>query len=190
MEKKQLRQAMKKRLAALSEETYRTLCSNITERLMALPEWKDAGIIGLTLSMKHEINTDIIIRHAWAEDKKVALPKANPKEKSMDFRILNAFEDAEEAFAGIREPIPERTEPVAPHDIDLLVVPGLVFDEKGYRIGFGGGFYDRFLVKYKGLTVSLAFEMQLVDSLPAESFDLPVDIIVTNQRVIRTAEIT
>ncbi|HET7579798.1 MAG TPA: 5-formyltetrahydrofolate cyclo-ligase [Bacillales bacterium] len=190
MNKKQLRQVMKKKMEELPKGTYRTLCSNITERLTELPEWKEAGIIGITLSMKHEINTEPVIQQAWAANKKVASPKSDPKEKSMDFRLLNSFEDVEEAFAGIREPVLARTKPVAPHDIDLLVVPGLLFDERGYRIGFGGGFYDRFLLKYQGPTVSLAFEMQMVNSLPVESFDRPVDLIITDQRIIRTVSNT
>jgi len=69
-----------------------------------------------------------------------------------------------------------------------LIVPGLVFNEKGYRIGFGGGFYDRFLADYHGKTVSLAFDFQVMKEIPTESFDLPVQIIITNERVIRTDE--
>lgn len=183
--KKKLRQEMRKKLAELSEETFRTLCTKIVERLTTLSEWNEAETVGMTMSVAGEIDTEKIIRKAWQQKKRVAVPKADPKIKKMDFRVIRSFNQLNTGFAGIREPLTDQTDSVTPEAIDLLVVPGLVFDSKGYRIGFGGGFYDRYLVDYRNLAISLAFEMQLVDHVPVEVFDRPVDLIVTDQRVIR-----
>lgn len=184
-EKKKLRQEMRKKLAELPEETFRTLCTKIVERLTALSEWREAETVGMTMSVPGEIDTEEIVRKAWRQKKRVAVPKADQKIKKMDFRVIRSLDQLNTGFAGIREPLPDQTDAVSPGEIDLLVVPGLVFDSKGYRIGFGGGFYDRYLVDYRNLAISLAFEMQLVDHIPIEVFDRPVDLIVTDQRVIR-----
>ncbi|HEX6923530.1 MAG TPA: 5-formyltetrahydrofolate cyclo-ligase [Bacillales bacterium] len=187
-EKKKLRNAMRERLRLLPDGTRKILCASIANKLTGLPEWQQAGVIGMTMSTKDEIDTKPIIRTAWAEEKRIAVPKADSKAKMMDFREIHSFGQVEEAFAGILEPMPDQTESISSEKLDLLVVPGLIFDQNGYRIGFGGGFYDRFLSKYRNQTISFAFEMQMVDRVPVESFDLPVDIIVTERRVIRTGE--
>jgi 5-formyltetrahydrofolate cyclo-ligase len=183
--KQKLRQEMRQRLAELPEETFRTLCAKIVERLTALSEWRGAETIGMTMSMPGEIDTERIIQKAWMEKKRVAVPKADPKLKKMDFRVIQSFDQLNTGFAGIREPLTDQTDSVASEEIDLLVVPGLIFDSKGYRIGFGGGFYDRYLIAYQNVAISLAFEMQMVDRVPVADFDRPVDLIVTEQRVIR-----
>lgn len=138
------------------------------------------------MSKRDEVDTVPLIQKAWEDHKKIAIPKADSMAKTMDFRIIHSFEEVVEAFAGIREPILEKTQTIAPEEIDLLIVPGLVFDKKGYRIGFGGGFYDRYLVHYTGKTASLAFDFQVMEEIPTESFDLSVQMIVTHERVIRT----
>lgn len=186
--KKWLRQQMKEKMRNLSYESYIKGSKASIKKITLLPEWKEAKTIGVTMSTRDEIDTASLIHQAWEDNKQIAVPKADPKDKTMEFRVIRSFEEVLEAFAGIREPILERTSPVEPDEIDLLIVPGLVFNEKGYRIGFGGGFYDRFLADYHGKTVSLAFDFQVMKEIPTESFDLPVQIIVTNERVIRTDE--
>ncbi|HEX7064627.1 MAG TPA: 5-formyltetrahydrofolate cyclo-ligase [Bacillales bacterium] len=184
-EKNDLRQAMKKRLRLLPEGTRRILSASISNKLTRLPEWKQSKVIAMTMSTDDEIDTKPVIRTAWAENKQVAVPKSDSDTKKMDFRRIKSLDQVEEGFAGICEPKTIETESVSPEKIDLLVVPGLVFDRKGYRIGFGGGFYDRYLADYRNVAVSFAFEMQLVDRIPIEPFDQPVDIILTERRVIR-----
>ncbi|HEU5140523.1 MAG TPA: 5-formyltetrahydrofolate cyclo-ligase [Bacillales bacterium] len=188
-EKKDLRQSMKKRLRLLPAGTRGILSASIANKLSSLPEWKQSGMIGMTMSTDDEIDTKPLIRTAWAKNKKIAVPKTDPNQKIMDFRRIVSLTQVEEAFAGILEPKTAETESVLPEEIDLLVVPGLVFDHNGFRIGFGGGFYDRYLSEYRNVTVSLAYEMQLLDRIPVEVFDLPVDIIVTERRVIRTGKV-
>ncbi|HET7658702.1 MAG TPA: 5-formyltetrahydrofolate cyclo-ligase [Bacillales bacterium] len=190
VDKKKMRQQMINQIRKLNPEERLHKSHVAFEKLTALPEWQEAKTIGLTMSTLVEIDTEPLIRIAWEEGKRVAVPKADPKAKTMDFREIRSLGEVEEAFAGIREPILDLTTPVRPSEIDLLVVPGLVFNEKGYRIGFGGGFYDRFLVNFHGKTVSLAFDFQVTYEIPTESFDRTVEMIVTNERVIRTGDAT
>jgi 5-formyltetrahydrofolate cyclo-ligase len=184
--KKKLRNDTIEKLYHMSHGQYDVLCERISDRLTKLSFWQDAKTIGLTVSRQREINTQPIIETAWQEGKAVVVPKTDPKAKTMDFREIGSYDQLEAAYAGIQEPIVNVTRSVSPLEIDLLVVPGLLFDFNGYRIGFGGGFYDRYLTMYSNTTVSLAFEMQTVDQVPKEPFDRPVDYIVTEEKVIKT----
>lgn len=182
--KHEWRTNMKARLNEITAHDKETLDKEIVERLFTYEPYLKAETIGLTIAMKSEVDTKKIIESAWADGKKVAVPKCNPKSKQMTFYYLTGWDQLETVYFGLKEPKPEETFICHSHEIDLLVVPGLIFDHKGYRIGFGGGFYDRFLQKYPNETVSLAYEFQLVDSVPVESFDLPVQSIITNEQIL------
>lgn len=102
----------------------------------------------------------------------------------MFFYAIENFGQLENVYMNLREPIVEETQLVVAEQIDIMIVPGVVFDKKGFRIGFGGGYYDRYLERYNGVTISLAFDTQIVNSVPIEPHDLPVDIIITvNERM-------
>ncbi|HET7628458.1 MAG TPA: 5-formyltetrahydrofolate cyclo-ligase [Bacillales bacterium] len=182
--KRMLREKMKKTLNAIPADERKRWQEEAAQRLYALPEWKESRTIGITLSTPDEIDTEAIIQKAWEQEKNVAVPKVLPAEKAMQFRQISSFADVRPMFAGIREPLERRSRLIVPEAIDLLVVPGLVFSEAGYRIGFGGGFYDRFLERHQLFAVSLAFECQLNADVPVEPFDRPVDMIVTESRVL------
>jgi 5-formyltetrahydrofolate cyclo-ligase len=140
------------------------------------------------MSTPEEIDTGAIIQAAWLQKKRTAVPKADPARKTMDFREIQSLDQVKPMFAGIREPVEEGTFSVVPGDIDLLIVPGLVFSENGYRIGFGGGYYDRYLDRFQNSTAALALECQMKQELPTERFDRPVNVIVTEERVIRVTD--
>lgn len=84
------------------------------------------------------------------------------------------------------EPKEHETDAVSKEEIDLVIVPGLLYNRAGYRVGFGGGYYDRFLKDYRGYTISLAFSFQLIDHLPHEEYDIPVGKMITEKEIIRT----
>src|SRR5699024_2385639 len=90
----------------------------------------------------------------------------------------------ETGYANVMEPILENINKLNKNDIDLLIVPGIIFDKKGYRIGFGGGYYDRYLVDYVGKTVSLAASFQLVENIPKDIFDIAVQCIITEEDIL------
>lgn len=184
MDKKEWRKKMKNTLSSLSKQEYEQYSYRISKSLFSTKEWQEAAVVGVTVSIAPEVDTWQVIREAWNQKKTVAVPKCLPDEKRLQFYTLTSFLELETVYYGLFEPIPERTEKMDPADIDLLLVPGLAFMNNGYRLGFGGGYYDRFLKLYKKQTASLAFSSQIVSQLPVESHDIPVQKIITEERII------
>lgn len=181
MDKKKLRNTLQNELKKLSKPEYEHFSYEIAQWLYRDPDWKNADTIGITISKMPEVDTYQIIRKAWEENKRIAVPKCIPETKTMVFRALTAFNELESVYYGLFEPIVELTKEVPKEEIDLMIVPGLGFTKEGYRIGFGGGYYDRYLQDYKGKTLSLAFSLQIVPSLPIEPHDIPVSKIITER---------
>lgn len=185
MDKRDYRKQVQENLARMTYQTYRERSFNLARQLLQEPSIKKASTIALTLSNQPEVDTTFIIEHFWLLNKKVVVPKCNPEDRSMQFYKIDSFAETERVYKNILEPIPEITQLVDKEEIDVIVVPGVVFDRQGYRIGFGGGYYDRFLMGYSGKRISLAFEEQLLNEVPRESHDVPVHILLTdNERII------
>ncbi|RHW41060.1 5-formyltetrahydrofolate cyclo-ligase [Neobacillus notoginsengisoli] len=183
-EKRNSRKEMMSHLKRLDSQDYKDQSVQIAESLFEQQEWIQAKVIGITISRPPEVDTYKIIKQAWREGKKIAVPKCIPKAKVMDFRYLSDFSQLETVYYGLKEPMVEKTELASPEDIGCLIVPGLAFSVEGFRVGFGGGYYDRFLTGFNGHTVSLAFSCQIIDHLPVEIHDIPVRKVITEQRVI------
>ena len=183
-EKVRLRKQIIEHMNSLSEEQYTTLSEQIAFSLYAQKEWAEAKTIGITLSMENEVNTYPIIEKAWEEGKKVVVPKCNKGTRTMSFRKISNFDQLEIVYMNLREPIPARTEEVNADDIDLQIVPGVAYTERGERIGYGGGYYDRYLLHYKGKTLSLAYSFQIVEHIPVEPFDKNVEKIITEKGTV------
>lgn len=120
---------------------------------------------------------------------KVVVPKCTPIDRSMIFYEIQSFDQLERVYMHLLEPNPLKTKAVASQNIDLLVVPGIVYSQQGYRIGYGGGYYDRFLTKFKGDTLSLAFDIQVVNDVEYDVFDLPVNKIITPTNIFQCKQI-
>ncbi|MEK3931528.1 5-formyltetrahydrofolate cyclo-ligase [Bacillus sp. FSL R7-0642] len=180
-EKVRLRKQIIEHMNSLSEERYTTLSEQIAFSVYAQKEWAEAKTVGITLSMENEVNTYAIIEKAWEEGKKVVVPKCNKETRTMSFRQISNFDQLEIVYMNLREPIPARTEEVNANDIDLQIVPGVAYTERGERIGYGGGYYDRYLLHYKGKTLSLAYSFQIVEHIPVEPFDKNVEKIITEK---------
>ncbi|MFD2446060.1 5-formyltetrahydrofolate cyclo-ligase [Bacillus sp. CGMCC 1.16607] len=185
MNKKEYRIQVLNDLKKLSKPEHEQYSYEIACRLFEEPLWKEARMIGVTISNHPEVDTYQIIRKAWELNKIVVVPKCHPKEKQMSFHKISQFTQLETVYYGLFEPIINKTEKVEADQIDLLIVPGLAYNLQGYRLGFGGGYYDRFLTKYKGNTISIAFSIQLKDDLPIEEHDIPVSKIITNDKNFR-----
>lgn len=102
----------------------------------------------------------------------------------MIFRQITNFDQLETVYMSLREPIPALTVETEANEIDLLFVPGVAYTRRGERIGYGGGYYDRYLLQYEGKTLSLAFDFQIVSYIPIESFDQNVQKIITEKETI------
>jgi 5-formyltetrahydrofolate cyclo-ligase len=179
MNKSEWRKKMKQLLLSIGASDRRRMSESVSSYLYQMREWKDSQTIGITISRKFELDTTYIIKKAWEEGKKVGVPKCYSHDKKMEFREILSFHELENVYMDLYEPRVEETPFIFPDQIDLLVVPGLVFDKEGFRIGYGGGYYDRYLQNYKGAKISLAYTGQTTVALPHEEYDIPVDQIIT-----------
>lgn len=174
----------KNKLPLATEQEYNR---QIQQRLFQSSVWQNATHVALYCSVKHEVDTHAVIEQARGEGKLVYLPKCEPSDKRLTFYQVESFDQLETVYYGIPEPNPAKCVKGNPEHFNLIIVPGLVFDHQGYRIGYGGGYYDRFLQQQDPETplISLAFPFQVTrQSLPVESFDIPVDQIVQPQETI------
>ncbi|GAB3051092.1 5-formyltetrahydrofolate cyclo-ligase [Virgibacillus ainsalahensis] len=184
MDKLQLRKSAIAKLKSISVKEKQNLERLITNNLLHSTLWKDAHTIGITISQGFEWDTKQIIEAAWDQNKSVCVPKCNPQQKSLTFYQLDTYEQLEVVYYNLLEPKPEAKKRVEKLSIDLLVVPGLMFNTEGYRIGFGGGYYDRFLTDFTNETVSILSTDQLVNPLPSEIYDIPVNYLITEKGII------
>lgn len=154
---------------------------NIFNQLFETRVWQETKIIAITMSLPFEFNTGPIIEEAWRTGKKCYVPKVLNNHE-MAFIPITPDTEYEKGVFGIEEPIGE---PISGFSKEaLMIVPGLIFNRQGYRIGQGGGYYDRYLSKYEGKTLSLVFPQQLSEDWSPEVFDRPVDYIITKEKVI------
>ena len=180
MEKTTLRNEVKEALATMSEVAYHNQSNAVVKKVLQESYIIEATTIGITISNKPEVDTIQLIEELWQLGKKVAVPKCNPKTREMLFYAIESFAQLETVYMHLREPIPEMCEFVDANEMDVILVPGVVFDKFGYRIGYGGGYYDRYVLNCsKGKLVSLLFDEQLYEQVPTDAHDCPVDIIVT-----------
>ncbi|MEH7074042.1 5-formyltetrahydrofolate cyclo-ligase [Neobacillus drentensis] len=183
--KKSIRIEMKEILSRLPKASYEDYSQQIAGKLYEDHDWKQAQVIGITISKSPEVDTYPIIRKAWELGKDVVVPKCDPENRMLTFRRITDFSQLETVFYNLLEPIENVTEPVGIDRIELLIVPGLAFTREGYRLGFGGGYYDRYLLNYSGKALSLAFEEQILPQFHIENHDIPVSKIITNHEVIK-----
>lgn len=172
MEKEKLRQLAITRLQKLANNGERQIqVELILDKFFQSEAWRESETIGVTMATKFEFPTTSLIQRAFAEGKKIAVPKSLPKGE-MVFHWIDRETDFNTTKFGVEEPAIEAA--AESDELDLLIVPGLVFNRAGYRIGFGGGYYDRYLANFKGRTCSFVFAEQLMEEWQKEEFDQPV----------------
>lgn len=183
--KRQLRQQVLETLSRMTEEEYQQRSASLHRRLLQVISFTPNDLIGCTISRYPEPDTLGLISFFWKQGIPVAAPVSHPTTKEMTFYRIYSWEDVKVGFKGILEPIPEASRRVTKEEFTHILVPGVIFDKNGYRVGFGGGFYDRFLEDAKAETISLAFTEQIVDHQQVEPHDIPVQFIVTENELIR-----
>ena len=149
----------------------------LTERFLKHPFYQEANTIATYLSFPHEFQTQGLIEQALKDGKKVLIPKTYPKGR-MDFVVYDLQQLVKTSF-GLLEP-QGNLEVVAASQIDLIHVPGLAFTMEGYRIGYGGGYYDRYLEHFSGHTLSTVYPCQIRDFSP-ENHDIPVQEVLIDE---------
>ena len=176
--KSELRKQVLQEMKAIPRTQKVTMDLALTERLLQHPFYQEAKIIATYLSFPHEFQTQELIEQALKDDKKVLIPKTYPKGR-MDFVVYNPQQLVKTSF-GLLEPQGD-LEVVDASQIDLIHVPGLAFTREGYRIGYGGGYYDRYLKHFPGHTLSTVYPCQIRDFSP-ENHDIPVQEVLIDER--------
>ncbi|MDU3840150.1 MAG: 5-formyltetrahydrofolate cyclo-ligase [Streptococcus mitis] len=176
--KSELRKQVLQEMKALSQEQKQAIDQALTERFLQHPFYQEAKIIATYLSFPHEFQTQGLIEQALKDGKKVLIPKTYSKGR-MDFVVYDSQQLVKTSF-GLLEPQGD-LEVLDASQIDLIHVPGLAFTTKGYRIGYGGGYYDRYLEHFTGHTLSTVYHYQVQDFSP-ENHDIPVQEVLIDER--------
>lgn len=187
-EKKALRRECLLRVKELSEAEIQSKSRRILDKILYLPVLTKVRVIGTYYSIGNEVNTTELLELLLDRGYKLALPVIpplpEPALRTMYFRTVRSLQNLPPGRLGIPEPRDGR--PVAPEEIDLLIVPGVAFDRRGRRLGRGAGYYDRFLPLLRPETIKVgpAFSEQIVPEVPVEKHDVPLDLIVTENEII------
>lgn len=179
--KNAIRNQMREQRQALSPALHAEKSESIRHRLEKLPAYQNAKKILVYVSAKDEVETHGFIKDSLAQGRHLYVPKI--QDTVLTICPLYRWEDLEPGTFGILEPsVP--TEPARPEEMDLIIVPGLAFDSRGHRIGYGKGHYDRLLKSTRGYKVGLAFHEQVLETVPDEVHDVPLDLIITDKTLI------
>jgi len=185
----------KERLAArdkLSLKEVELKSRTVQENLLKLKEIRDCQVIFAYVSFRSEVATLTLIDALIDMGKTVIVPITRVQEKRLDaIQITNRFSDLEPGYCDIPEPkkLLCETRAIAPEKIETILLPGSVFDERGGRFGYGGGYYDRFLAQVPtAARIGLAYDLQIVERAPLQEHDELLDLVVTENRVIHGGE--
>ncbi len=185
--KNKIREEYKTLRRSMEPERKAAYDCKICQRFMSLASYRFADALLLYAPLKYEIDIMPIAEDALRKGKTVAFPLCNPDKHTMVYHIINDISDLKEGSYGIREPdssLPVYDPEEHRDDNSVCFVPGLAFDRSGYRIGYGKGFYDRYLCSFSGAKMGIEYSACVVDSLPRGRFDAAVDFLVTEKGVI------
>lgn len=177
---------MRYKRTLITEEQRNIMSAAITKNLTTLSSYKSSQMIFCYVPLKNEVDTFDLLKTALAEKKSVAVPRCIPGQPLMDFYFIKSLDDLKEGSYGILEPQAD-SDDICRETDGFCVLPGLSFDRLGNRLGYGKGYYDRFLQSFNGVTVGVCFSSLLsTSSLPRGRFDVPADIVVTEREIITT----
>ncbi|MBW9156665.1 5-formyltetrahydrofolate cyclo-ligase [Clostridium tagluense] len=185
--KDNLRKNMLKERKSMKTETVSAFSHIIMDTIIKLPEFLNCKNIMLYLSFNNEVDTYALAKWCLDNGKKVIVPYCIKETREIiPFEINNLTTDLTKSSFGIMEPKHDILKKANTCDIDLIIVPGVVFDKYGSRIGFGAGYYDRFLPKRvkNTPTIGIAFDYQVISKIPTGTYDVPLDFIITEKRII------
>lgn len=177
--KKDIRKYVLEKRGHLTAKEWEEKSRSIYEKVVSHPFFLNADTVYCYIDYRNEVGTREIIEKAWEDKKKVAVPKVEDSE--MSFYFIQEFTDLKEGYRGIPEP-----EPIFPADEAhaLVIMPGAAFDRNCNRIGYGKGYYDKFLNSHKIYhTMAIGFELQMVNRIPSESYDIRPEIVITEENI-------
>ncbi len=177
--KNSLRDKAKAMRRGMDQEKKAEMDRQITERICSLYQYREAKTLLCYVSKPIEVDTIPLLRRALADGKQVACPRCVEGTRQMDFYIIEGLDDLEKRTFGVLEPKVPGCKLLTDFSRSLCIVPALMYDLKGYRLGYGGGYYDRFLSRYDGYKVGVTYRRNILRFLHYGRFDIPVDMVVT-----------
>lgn len=171
---------MKQKRKVLTTDEIHEKSIAICEKLLEINAFKNAKTIMIFMSAFKEPDTIPIIKNIFRLSKKVVVPVTDQQTKIITPSYINCLDDMIAGAYNILEPQIIKSAPLCA--IDLVIVPGIAFDKNGNRLGFGEGYYDKFLKNYKKIKIGICYDFQLLDKLPADEHDIPMDIILTERQ--------
>lgn len=184
--KKALRKKLIAARKAMPYRQYQQKSRIICDIIKTLPELRKAHNIHIYYPINQEVDTRPLIDYLWANDKKVIMPRANFDTKEMANYFVINFGQLEQTKFGLMEP--KETSPLQLGSPDLIIVPGVSFDPTCHRLGYGAGFYDKFLAQMNAPAIGVAFDLQISQTLPVEKHDHQLDMVVTESGIMRKAD--
>ncbi len=182
MGKAEIRDKMKQLRRSMSAEEICGKSTEITAVLFSLECFKNAKTVMVYLSAFREVDTAQIIERLISDGKKIVVPICNVENCTITPSYIKDFSDMHKGAYGIWEP--KKTEKADVSDIDMIIVPGIAFDENGNRCGFGKGYYDKLLCGCRAVKVGLCYDFQIVKSLETNEYDIPMDFVISERRTI------
>ncbi len=160
----------------------------IFKKVLSLKEYREASLLLTFVSTPIEVDTHRLIAEALDEGKAVAVPRCIDGTSLMEFYRITSFEDLEPRTFSVLEPVPAKCKKLTDFSGAFCIVPGLGFDMQGFRLGYGKGYYDRFLAGFPGTTAGVCYNACMQNRLPHGRYDRPVDILITEKYVKRFAK--
>lgn len=188
--KRQLRDEAKAVRASIPASLRKEKSAYILQSLIELPAFQEANRVFCFVSFRDEVETRPILDYLWANDKRVFIPYIHQKKNVMHASELCHIDELEVGYFGVMEQKEAFIQLTPVDEIDLVITPGLLFDLEGYRVGYGGGYFDGFFASFKTpvTKIGICFQEQIRTTLPRAPYDIPVDWIVTDQLIYHPAE--
>ncbi len=188
-DKREIRKRIMALRNAMPLEAIAAKSSAIVRRLTELREIRESSTLMVYLSFGSEVVTDGLIDWGWEAGKRIVVPFCHPESREMTPCLLGGFAELETGHYGIREPKADSLRVVSPGEIDAVLVPAVAFDRQGYRVGYGGGYYDRFLPKVpRAAKIGAVFACQIVPEVPRDRYDVQADRVVTEEGILIPAD--
>lgn len=184
--KSELRQKYRSLRQAMPQEIKAQKDAAIASQVRRLWQYQRNSVLLIYVSTSIEVDTFRIIRQAIDDGKRVAVPRCVPNTRDMEFYYIRSTDELEPGMFGVLEPIPNPDRLYKESDGGLCIVPAFSYDWRGYRLGYGKGYYDRFLSRFEGNMVGICYSECVQRSLPHGRFDRPVELLVTESYLRRT----
>lgn len=184
--KGELRKELKKKRKLIDKKNEKD--ADIKENLICSDLYLDAKTVLFYAALEDEINVDECIEDALMLGKQVALPVCINGDGDMKFYYINSMSDLNTGFFGVREPDVSKCKEVTDYSKSICITPAIAYDKRGYRLGYGKGYYDRFMQKNNLLSVGLCYNELVKDELPTGEYDVPVNYIITENGFIAAEE--